>query len=93
MSPVHQQITWAGHANYAAYKGGVMELIQAMAQQPALLGIRVNSIAHGAPDTGARHTGCVSPKPLPQHAPVRTLGDTTCAPVRKKLQNIQCSPA
>jgi glucose 1-dehydrogenase len=28
-SSVHQQIPWAGHANYAASKGGVMLLIKA----------------------------------------------------------------
>ena len=48
MSSVHQQIPWAGHANYAASKGGVMQLMQTMAQELAPLGIRVNSIAPGA---------------------------------------------
>jgi glucose 1-dehydrogenase len=48
MSSVHQQIPWAGHANYAASKGGVMLLMQTMAQELAPLRIRVNSIAPGA---------------------------------------------
>lgn len=48
MSSVHQQIPWAGHANYAASKGGVMMLMQTMAQELAPLRIRVNSIAPGA---------------------------------------------
>lgn len=48
MSSVHQQIPWAGHANYAASKGGVMQLMQTMAQELAPHRIRVNGIAPGA---------------------------------------------
>jgi len=48
MSSVHQQIAWAGHANYAASKGGIMMLMQSLAQEVAPLRIRVNSIAPGA---------------------------------------------
>ncbi len=48
MSSVHQQIPWAGHANYAASKGGVMQLMQTMAQEVAPDRIRVNGIAPGA---------------------------------------------
>jgi glucose 1-dehydrogenase len=48
MSSVHQQIPWAGHANYAASKGGVMLLMQTMAQELAADRIRVNGIAPGA---------------------------------------------
>ncbi len=48
MSSVHQQIPWAGHANYAASKGGVMMFMQTIAQELASVGIRVNSIAPGA---------------------------------------------
>ena len=48
MSSVHQQIPWAGHANYAASKGGVMQLMQTLAQELAPQRIRVNSIAPGA---------------------------------------------
>ncbi len=48
MSSVHQQIPWAGHANYAASKGGVMLLMQTMAQELAPSRIRVNGIAPGA---------------------------------------------
>ena len=48
MSSVHQQIPWAGHANYAASKGGVMLLMQTMAQELAPQRIRVNGIAPGA---------------------------------------------
>ncbi|MBK8507671.1 MAG: SDR family oxidoreductase [Candidatus Competibacter sp.] len=48
MSSVHQIIPWAGHANYAASKGGINMLMQSMAQELAPLRIRVNSIAPGA---------------------------------------------
>ena len=48
MSSVHQQIPWAGHANYAASKGGVMLLMKSIAQELAPHLIRVNSIAPGA---------------------------------------------
>jgi glucose 1-dehydrogenase len=45
---VHQVIPWAGHANYAAAKGGLMLLMQTLAQEVAAEGIRVNAIAPGA---------------------------------------------
>jgi len=48
MSSVHQEIAWAGHANYAASKGGIMMLMQSLAQEVAPLRVRVNSIAPGA---------------------------------------------
>jgi glucose 1-dehydrogenase len=48
MSSVHQEIPWAGHANYAASKGGVMLLMRTIAQELAPYRIRVNSIAPGA---------------------------------------------
>lgn len=48
MSSVHQQIPWAGHANYAASKGGVMMLMKSLAQEVAPRRIRVNAIAPGA---------------------------------------------
>jgi len=48
MSSVHQQIPWAGHANYAASKGGVMLLMQTIAQELAPSFIRINSIGPGA---------------------------------------------
>jgi glucose 1-dehydrogenase len=48
MSSVHQTIPWAGHANYAASKGGVMQLMRTMAQELASARIRVNGIAPGA---------------------------------------------
>lgn len=48
MSSVHERIPWAGHVNYAASKGGIMMLMQSLAQEVAPLKIRVNSIAPGA---------------------------------------------
>jgi glucose 1-dehydrogenase len=48
MSSVHQQIPWAGHANYATSKGGIKMLMETLAQEVAPLRIRVNGIAPGA---------------------------------------------
>ena len=48
MSSVHQQIPWAGHANYASSKGGISMLMKTLAQELAGDRIRVNSIAPGA---------------------------------------------
>jgi glucose 1-dehydrogenase len=48
MSSVHDVIPWAGHANYAASKGGVSMLMKTMAQELAPYRIRVNSISPGA---------------------------------------------
>lgn len=48
VSSVHDVIPWAGHANYAASKGGVAMLMKTMAQELAGRKIRVNSISPGA---------------------------------------------
>ena len=48
MSSVHEVIPWGGHANYAASKGGVMQLMKSMAQELAPFRIRVNSVGPGA---------------------------------------------
>ena len=48
MSSVHERIMWAGHVNYAASKGGVMLMMQSLAQEYAEKKIRINSIAPGA---------------------------------------------
>jgi len=48
MSSVHEVIPWAGHANYAASKGGVMLMMKSIAQELAPRRIRVNSVAPGA---------------------------------------------
>jgi glucose 1-dehydrogenase len=48
MSSVHDRIPWAGHVNYAASKGGVMLMMQSLAQEVAPWRIRVNSVSPGA---------------------------------------------
>ena len=48
VSSVHQEIPWAGHANYATSKGGIKLLMESMAQEVAPKRIRVNAIAPGA---------------------------------------------
>jgi glucose 1-dehydrogenase len=48
LSSVHDVIPWAGHANYAASKGGVAMLMKTMAQELAMKKVRVNSISPGA---------------------------------------------
>ena len=48
ISSVHEIIPWAGHANYAASKGGVSMMMRTLAQEVAPQHIRVNSIAPGA---------------------------------------------
>ena len=48
ISSVHEVIPWAGHANYAASKGGIMMLMKTIAQEVAPFRIRGNSICPGA---------------------------------------------
>ena len=55
MSSVHEVIPWAGHANYAASKGGVMLMMKTIAQEFAPRMIRINSIAPGAIATPINH--------------------------------------
>ena len=55
MSSVHQVIPWGGHVNYAASKGGVMLMMQTLAQEFADRKIRINSIAPGAIKTPINH--------------------------------------
>ena len=47
MSSVHQIVTWAGHANYAASKGAINMLMESICQEYAPLKVRCNSIAPG----------------------------------------------
>jgi len=51
ISSVHDTIPWAGHANYASAKGGIMMLMKSLAQELAVHRIRVNSISPGAVKT------------------------------------------
>jgi len=48
ISSVHERIPWAGHANYAASKGGIMLLMKSMAMEAAPYKVRINSIGPGA---------------------------------------------
>lgn len=48
VSSVHDVIPWAGHANYAASKGGVSMLMKTAAQELASEKIRVNACSPGA---------------------------------------------
>lgn len=48
MSSVHDIIPWAGHANYAAAKGGVDMMMKSLAQEFACHKVRVVGIAPGA---------------------------------------------
>lgn len=62
MSSVHEVIPWAGHANYAASKGGVMLLMKSLAQELAPDRIRVNSIGPGAIRTPINRSAWETPQ-------------------------------
>ena len=62
MSSVHEVIPWAGHCNYAASKGGVMLLMQSMAQELAPHKIRINSIGPGAIKTPINQSAWETPE-------------------------------
>ena len=64
MSSVHERIPWAGHVNYAASKGGVMQLMRSLAQELAPHRIRVNSIAPGAIRTPINRAAWETPEAL-----------------------------
>ncbi|MDA8140867.1 MAG: 3-oxoacyl-ACP reductase FabG [Desulfobacteraceae bacterium] len=80
MSSVHQAIPWARHANYAASKGGVMMLMQTMAQELAQYHIRANSIAPGAIKTPINQSAWQTPeaeRELLKLIPYNRVGETT----------------
>lgn len=62
MSSVHEVIPWAGHANYAASKGGVMLMMKSLAQEVAPHKIRVNSIGPGAIKTPINRSAWETPE-------------------------------
>ncbi len=62
MSSVHEVIPWAGHANYAASKGGIMLMMKSIAQEFAPRKIRINSIAPGAIKTPINHDAWATPQ-------------------------------
>ncbi len=64
MSSVHQEIPWAGHANYATSKSGIKLLMESMAQELAPKRIRVNAIAPGAIRTPINTAAWEAPEAL-----------------------------
>jgi glucose 1-dehydrogenase len=64
ISSVHERIPWAGHVNYAASKGGMMLLMQSVAQELAPYRIRVNSVAPGAIQTPINTAAWETPEAL-----------------------------
>lgn len=62
ISSVHDVIPWAGHANYAASKGGVSMLMKTMAQELAPYRIRVNSVSPGAIKTAINRSAWETPE-------------------------------
>jgi glucose 1-dehydrogenase len=64
MSSVHEVIPWAGHANYAASKGGILMLMKSLAQEFAWKKIRINSICPGAIQTPINKAAWDTPEAL-----------------------------
>jgi len=64
MSSVHEVIPWAGHANYAASKGGIMLMMKSIAQEFAWKKIRINSICPGAIQTPINRQAWDTPEAL-----------------------------
>ena len=80
ISSVHDVIPWAGHANYAASKGGVTLLMKTMAQELAPSKIRVNSISPGAIKTPINTSAWDTPAAeatLLTKIPYGRVGETT----------------
>ncbi len=64
MSSVHEVIPWAGHANYAASKGGIMLMMKSISQEFAHEKIRINSIGPGAIQTPINRDAWDTPEAL-----------------------------
>jgi glucose 1-dehydrogenase len=78
MSSVHQVIPWECRVNYAASKGGVLQLMRSLAQELARHGIRVNGIAPGAIKTAINRADWESEdaeRALLQKIPYGRVGD------------------
>ncbi len=92
-SSVHEVIPWAGHANYASSKGGIMMLMKTIAQELAPQRIRANSIAPGAIKTPINRKAWESSeaeKELEKLIPYGRVGETTdVAPVAVWLASDQ----
>jgi glucose 1-dehydrogenase len=79
ISSVHDAIPWAGHANYAASKGGIKMLMKSLAQELAPHKIRVNSICPGAVKTNINRDAWESPEgeeQMRQLIPYDRVGET-----------------
>lgn len=80
ISSVHEVIPWAGHANYATSKGGIMLLMKSIAQELAPYKIRVNSIGPGAIKTSINRAVWETPEAeaeLLKLIPYKRAGETT----------------
>jgi glucose 1-dehydrogenase len=78
ISSVHEVIPWSGHVNYAASKGGVMLMMESIAQELAGEKIRVNSIAPGAVKTPINSSAWETPEAeaeLLKLIPYQRVGD------------------
>jgi glucose 1-dehydrogenase len=78
INSVHQRIPWAGHANYAAAKGGLKLLMETMAQEVAPEKIRVNAIAPGAIRTAINKAAWETEdaqRSLLEHIPYGRIGE------------------
>lgn len=75
MSSVHEVIPWAGHANYAASKGGSGMLMRTLAQEVAGDRIRVNGIAPGAIATAINADATADQDKLLELIPYGRIGD------------------
>jgi glucose 1-dehydrogenase len=75
MSSVHEVIPWAGHANYAASKGGSGMLMRTLAQEVAGDRIRVNGIARGAIATAINADATEDQDKLLELIPYGRIGD------------------
>jgi glucose 1-dehydrogenase len=78
MSSVHQEIPWAGHANYATSKGGIMLMMRSLAQEVAPHRVRVNGIAPGAIRTPINTAAWQTPEAyasLMELVPYRRIGE------------------
>jgi glucose 1-dehydrogenase len=79
VSSVHDVIPWAGHANYAASKGGVSMLMKTLAQEYADRKIRVNAISPGAirtPINTSAWSTAAAEAALLKLIPYHRVGDT-----------------
>ncbi len=64
ISSVHEVIPWAGHANYATSKGGIMMMMKSISQEFAHEKIRINSICPGAIQTPINRQAWDTPEAL-----------------------------